>query len=74
MPQWPIEELFEKEGIPGYNVFETEFSAGNITAEKIVQAAVTGCILSNKYGVPGHDDYINEVKTQIQLMIRADDD
>ncbi len=65
---------FKKEGIPGYAVLETEFSAGNITAEKIVQAAVTGCILSNKYGVAGHDDYVNEVKTQLRLLIRADDD
>ena len=64
---------FEKEGIPGYDVLETEFDAGNITAEKVVQAAVTGCFLSNTYGVAEHDNYISEVKNQIQDMIRAQD-
>ena len=60
-------------GIPGYDVLETEFEAGKITAEKIVQAAVTGCVLSNQYGVAEHDNYVNEVKNQIQLMIEEDE-
>lgn len=61
---------FKKEGIPSYNVLETEFVARKITAQKIVEAAVKGCFLSNKYGVAGHDNYVNEVKNQIQLIIR----
>ena len=64
---------FKPEGIPGYDTLETEFGAGKITAEKIVQAAVTGCFLSNTYGVAEHDNYISEVKDQIQDMIRAQD-
>jgi hypothetical protein len=64
-------DSFKKEGIPGYGILETEFSAGNITAKDIVEAAVKACVLSNKYGVAMHNDYIGEVKNQLQLMIQA---
>ena len=66
-------ESFKKEGIPGYGVLETEFSAGNVTAKDIVQAAVKACVLSNKYGVATHENYVEDVKNQLQLMIQADD-
>lgn len=65
---------FEQQGIPGGLVFETEFKAGNISASKIVQAAVKACILSNKFDLATHENYIEEVKNQIQLDIRDDDD
>ncbi len=64
---------FQKEGIPGYQVLETEYEAGKITAQKIVEAAVKGCFLSNKYGVAGYDNYVSEVKNQIELMIQEED-
>ncbi len=65
---------FSKEGIPGALTFETEFKAGNITADKIVQAAMKACILSNTYGVASHKHYVEEVNNQIQLMFRESDD
>lgn len=65
-------ESFKKEGIPGYAVLETEFSAGNITAKDIVQAAIKACVLSNNYGVATHENYVEDVKSQLQSMIQAD--
>jgi hypothetical protein len=59
----------EKQGIPGYETFTVEFESGQITSEKVVQAAVDGCLLSNKYGVPSHSNYIQDVQEQIQLLI-----
>jgi hypothetical protein len=64
---------FKQEGIPSYEVLETEFGAGKITAEGIVEAAVKGCFLSNKYGIGEHPNYIKEVKEQMQLLIEEDD-
>ncbi|ACB50606.1 unknown [Crocosphaera subtropica ATCC 51142] len=65
-------ESFKKEGIPGYGVLETEFSAGNITAKDIVQAAIKACVLSNEYGIASHENYVDDVKSQLQSMIQAD--
>ncbi|EAZ90910.1 hypothetical protein [Crocosphaera chwakensis] len=62
---------FEKEGIPGYIVFKTEFNSGQITGDSIVKAAIEGCVLSNKYGMQGNSAYIADVQTQVQDFIRA---
>ncbi|MEL4896146.1 hypothetical protein [Crocosphaera sp. Alani8] len=64
---------FKKEGIPGYYVLETEFSAGKITAKEIVQAAVNACVLRPQYDVARHNDYVNQVKNEIELMIQEED-
>lgn len=60
---------FTPEGIPGYEELEMQFNMGGITAREIVRAAVTGCFLSNKYGIAEHDNYVNEVKKQMQLLM-----
>ncbi len=65
---------FKEEGIPSYNVLVTEYKAGNITAEKIVDAAVMGCVLSNKYGVADHDNYVEDLKGAIQDLLQGDQD
>lgn len=62
---------FEEEGIPGYIVFRTQFNSGSITAEKIVDAAVKGCVLSNRYEMGSNSAYIEDVNEQIQLFLRA---
>ena len=61
----------EKEGIPGYQKLQLEFRTGKITAEKIVQAAVMGCILSNEYGLPDHENYVSDVKKELQSLLRT---
>ncbi|GFE70898.1 hypothetical protein [Chroococcus sp. FPU101] len=61
----------EKQGIPGYGVFESEFGSGNINAQKVVQAAVAGCLLSDQYGVATHKNYIQEVQEQLEFMIQG---
>ena len=60
----------EKEGIPGSQKLQLEFRTGKITAEKIVQAAVMGCILSNKYGLADHENYVSDVKKELQALMR----
>lgn len=59
----------EKQGIPGDQQLEANFADGQITGEKIVQAAVAGCLLSDQYGVSNHSNYIKEVETQLQMLI-----
>lgn len=61
---------FKEEGIPGYGVLQTEFNSGSITAEKIVEAAVKACYLSNKYGMGENPNYVEDVKQQLQFMIQ----
>ncbi len=60
----------EKQGIPGYQVLATEYSFGRITAAQIVYAAVKGCLLSNKYGVATHQNYLEDVAMQVQILIQ----
>lgn len=59
----------EKQGIPGYEQLELSFQDNKVTGEKIVQAAVAGCLLSDEYGVSSHSNYIKEVQAQLQLLI-----
>ena len=60
----------EKEGIPGYLTFASEFIQGKITGEKVVEAAVKGCLLSDKYGVASHSDYSEDVEQQIRSLVQ----
>ncbi|MEA5509214.1 hypothetical protein VB715_05495 [Crocosphaera sp. UHCC 0190] len=62
---------FSQEGIPGYLVFKTEFKSGKITADAIVKAAITGCVLSNKYGMGDNSAYVEDVAQEIQGFIQA---
>ncbi|ACK69991.1 hypothetical protein PCC7424_1551 [Gloeothece citriformis PCC 7424] len=62
---------FEEEGIPGYTVFATEYNSGKVTAAKIVEAAVNGCVLSNKYGMAEQKNYIADVGQQVQLFLQG---
>jgi hypothetical protein len=59
----------EKQGIPGYQVLATQWSFGKITATQIVEAAVKGCLLSNKYGVATHKNYVQDLAMQVQILI-----
>ncbi len=65
---------FQKEGIPSYIVFVTEANAGKVTADGIVKAAVEGCVLSDKYGMHTNDNYIADVKSQIQVLLQSQQD
>ena len=60
----------EKQGIPGYQVLTTEWSFGNITAAQIVEAAIKGCLLSNKYGIATHQNYVQDLAMQVQILIQ----
>ncbi len=60
---------FEKQGIPGYQVFEEQYRFGKITSAKIVQAAIQGCLLSDKYGVASDPDYVQDLTTQVRILI-----
>jgi len=62
--------FLEKQGIPGFQTLEMEFQNGDITGEKVVQAAVAGCLLSGDYEISGHSDYIQEVQNQLELLVR----
>ena len=57
---------FKEEGIPSYNALANELRQGSITAEDIVQAAIQGCVLSNKYGMAENENYVKEVEQQIK--------
>ncbi len=59
----------EKQGIPGYIAFNTEFATGKITGQTVVQAAVAGCLLTNQ---AVHENYIQEVQQQLQLLFQED--
>jgi hypothetical protein len=60
----------EKQGIPGYEVFETQYEFGKITAAQIAGAAVKGCLLSDKYGITSHQNYIEDLAMQVQILIQ----
>jgi hypothetical protein len=60
----------EKQGIPGYQVLATEYSFGHITAAQIVEAAIKGCLLSNKYGVPTDNNYVQDLAMQVQILFQ----
>lgn len=62
---------FKEEGIPGYGVLQTEFNSGKITSEKIVEAAIKACYLSNKYGMGEHPQYVEDVKNQLRFLLRG---
>ncbi len=61
---------FKAEGIPGYNTFVTEFLAGKVTAQDIVEAAVKGCVLDNTSGMAESKGYVSMVDSQVRDMIR----
>ena len=61
---------FEKEGIPGYNAFLVGYKSGRITANKIIAAAVKGCVLDNSTGMAETDGYASMVNTQVENLIR----
>lgn len=65
---------FEEEGIPGYIVFVTGASSGQVTADNIVKAAVEGCVLSDKYSMHTNDNYIADVKDQLNELVRSQQD
>ncbi len=54
----------------GYILFVNAFNSGKINAEKIVAAAVKGCVLNNETGMAGFSGYINMVDGQVRTMIR----
>lgn len=60
----------EKQGIPGYQVLVTQYGFGKITAAQIVEAAIKGCLLSNKYGVATHKNYVEDLAMQVQILIQ----
>lgn len=60
----------EKQGIPGYQVFAEQWSFGKITAAQIAEAAVKGCLLSNKYGIATHENYLDDLAQVVQMLIQ----
>ncbi len=59
----------EKQGIPGYQVFQEQYRFGKLTANQIVQAAIKGCLLSDKYGVASDPDYVEDLAMQVQILV-----
>ncbi len=59
----------KKQGIPGYIAFNTAFASGKITGQKVVQAAIADCLLSNQ---AAQENYIQEVQQQLQLLFQED--
>ena len=59
----------KKQGIPGYIAFNTGFASGEITGEKVVIAAIIGCLLSEQ---SAHENYIQDVQQQLQLLFQED--
>lgn len=59
----------KEQGIPGYIAFDTGFASGKITGEKIVKAAIAGCLLSDQ---SDNEDYIQDVQQQLQLLFQED--
>jgi len=60
----------EKQGIPGYQVFAEQWSFGRITAAQIVEAAVKGCLLSNKYGIATHKNYLDDLTQLVDSLVQ----
>jgi hypothetical protein len=60
----------EKQGIPGYQVLEEQYGFGKLTAQQIVKAAISGCLLSDKYGVASDPDYAEDLAMQVQILIQ----
>jgi hypothetical protein len=59
----------EKQGIPGYQVFAEQWNFGQIKATQIVEAAVKGCLMSNKYGIATHENYINDLTQLVDSLV-----
>ena len=59
----------EKQGIPGYQVLGEQYAFGRVTAQQIVKAAISGCLLSDKYGVASDPDYAEDLAMQVQILI-----
>ncbi|MEA5508523.1 hypothetical protein VB715_01975 [Crocosphaera sp. UHCC 0190] len=64
------QEQLKTQGIPGYQLLATEWSFGNITATQIVNAAIKACLLSNKYGVATHPNYVQDLAMQVQILVQ----
>ncbi|MBD2655145.1 hypothetical protein H6G45_16965 [Synechocystis sp. FACHB-383] len=60
----------EKEGIPGYQVLGEQYSFGKVTAQQIVKAAISSCLLSDKYGVASDPNYADDLAMQVQILIQ----
>jgi|GEM_PF-5207626 len=60
---------YSKEGIPGYQIFISEYNSGHITATQIVQAAMKACFLSDQYDMANQQKYIEAVDNQIKFLV-----
>jgi hypothetical protein len=59
----------KEQGIPGYIAFNMGFASGKITGEKVVKAAIAGCLLSDQ---SDNENYIKDVQQQLQLLFQED--
>lgn len=61
---------FEKEGIPGYGVLETQVKTGSVSGEEVVAAAIKACYLSNQYGMGQNPNFAKDVENQLKALYR----
>lgn len=57
---------FKEQGIPGYNAFITKYATGQVTAEKLVEAAIKADRLSSQ--AMNDESYINAVELQLRNL------
>ena len=53
--------MFSSQGIPSAGGLATAYISGKATPKMIVQAAVKGCILTNKYQLDQNQGYLNDL-------------
>lgn len=59
--------FLKAQGIPGYNGFYSKFATGQLTGEKVIKAAIAGCLLNSK---ANNEPYIYAVQQQLQLLFQ----
>ena len=63
--------FLEKQGIPSSAALKTGIESGKVTARQIVEAAIAGCLFSDKYNLSENQGYIGNVNLQLRsLMIQ----
>ena len=69
--QLAYQGLFSAQGIPSAGGLESAYSTGKVTPQLIVQAAIKGCILTNKYKLDQNEGYINDLDQELKALLVA---
>jgi len=63
--------LFQTQGIPAGENLTQAYTDEKITAQNIVEAAITDCLLDKKYDLVNNSGYLKEIEQELEFLNKA---